>query len=192
MIKINLLLVREARQKESVKQQFSILLLFLAITVVIMGGIQWFMVSRINFTKGSITRAEGEISQLKAKIGQIDNIKKLQAEVRKKLDVLKQLRADKSGPVKRLAALSDAVPDKVWLTRYAEAGDGISISGTAFSEALIADFMRNLEASRQFHQVELLVSEQVDLSGVKVKRFDLTCKLGARRNEEPKIQRPPT
>jgi type IV pilus assembly protein PilN len=186
MIKINLLLVREARQKESVRQQMVILLLFLAVTVMVMGGVQMYLVSRIHSARDSIVRAEDEIRQLKTKIGEIENLKKLQEEVRKKLDVLKQLRAGKSGPVKRLAALSDSIPDKVWLTRYTEAGEAVSIGGTAFTEELIADFMRNLEGSRQFHQVELLVSEQVDLSGVKVKRFDLTCRLGARRTEEPK------
>ena len=111
--------------------------------------------------------------------------------MQKKLNVLKQLRANKSGPVKRFAALSDTVPDKVWLTKYTEVGEAVSMGGIAFTEELIADFMRNLEASRQFNQVELLVSEQMDLSGVKVKRFDLTCKLGVRKTEEPKPPQTP-
>jgi len=193
MIKINLLLVRESRKKETVKQQATLLLLFLALTVVVMIGIQLYLISRINATKSAIVQAENEIKQLKVKIGQIDNIKKLQEDVRKKLEVLKQLRNDKQGPVKRMAALSDAVPDKVWISKYAEAGDLISISGLAYTEELIADFMRNLEATRQFHQVELLVSEQVDMAGVKIKRFDLTCKIGrATGKEAPKPQQPRT
>jgi type IV pilus assembly protein PilN len=191
MIRINLLLVRETRHTETVKQQVILLLLFLAVTVVIMGGGQWYLVSVIHSAKSSISQAEAEISLLKAKIGQIDNLRKLQEEVRKKLDVLKQLRANKTGPVKRLATLSDAVPDKVWVTRYTETGEMISISGIAFSEELIAEFMRNLETSRQFHQIELLVSEQMDMSGVKVKRFDLTCQLGGRKKEEPKPSQAP-
>jgi type IV pilus assembly protein PilN len=87
-------------------------------------------------------------------------------------------------------ALSDTVPEKVWLTRYAEGGDSVSIGGIAYTEELIADFMRNLETSQQFSSVELLVSEQVDVSGIKAKRFDLTCKLGPLRKEEPKPQQP--
>jgi type IV pilus assembly protein PilN len=191
MIKINLLLVRGAKKKETVKQQIIILILFLVVTVVIMGGIYLYLLGKISSTKTSITKAEGEIQQLKAKIGQIDTIKKLQEDVRKKLDVLNQLRVGKTGPVKRLAALSDAVPDKVWITRYSETGESVSIGGIAYTEELIADFMRNLEASRQFSTVELLVSEQVDVSGIKAKRFDLTCKLGVPKKEEPKPQQPP-
>jgi type IV pilus assembly protein PilN len=191
MIKINLLLVRGAKKKETVKQQIIILILFLVITVLIMGGIYFYLLGKISSTKTAITTAESEIQQLKSKIGQIDTIKKLQEDVRKKLDVLNQLRVGKTGPVKRLAALSDAVPDKVWITRYTESGDAVSIGGIAYTEELIADFMRNLEASGQFSLVELLVSEQVDISGIKAKRFDLTCKLGAPRKEEPKPQQPP-
>jgi type IV pilus assembly protein PilN len=191
MIKINLLLVRGAKKKETIKQQISILVLVLVVFAAIMGGIYLYMVGMIKSTKTEIAQAETEIQQLKAKIGQIENLKKLEEEVRKKLDVLNQLRVGKTGPVKRLAALSDTVPEKLWLTRYNESGDSITISGIAYTEELIADFMRNLEASHQFFQVELQVSEQVDVSGVKAKRFDLSCKLAAPKKEEPKPQQPP-
>ena len=192
MIKINLLLVRGAKKKETVKQQIIILILFLVVTVGIMGGIYVYLLGKISSTKVAITESESEIQQLKAKIGQIENLKKLEEEVRKKLDILNQLRVGKTGPVKRLAALSDTVPDKVWVTRYTETGESVSISGIGYTEDLIADFMRNLEASLQFTQIELLVSEQVDISGIKAKRFDLTCKLGAPKKEAPKPQPPPT
>jgi type IV pilus assembly protein PilN len=191
MIKINLLLVRGAKKKETVKQQIIILALFLVITLVIMGGVYFYLLGKISSTKDAITQSENEIQQLKTKIGQIENLKKLQEEVQKKLDVLTQLRVGKIGPVKRLAALSDSVPEKVWLTRYTESGESVSIGGIAYTEELIADLMRNLEATQQFSQVELLVSEQVDLSGVKAKRFDLTCKLGVLKKDEPKPQQPP-
>jgi type IV pilus assembly protein PilN len=171
MIRINLLLVREARHKETARQQVILFLLFLAVTVVVMAGIQWYLISRIHVARHEITLSEDEINQLKTKIGQIENIKKLQEDVQKKLAVLKQLRAGRDGPVKRLAALSDSTPDKVWLTKY-------------------TDFMRNLENSGQFNQVELLLSEQLDISGVKAKRFDLTCKLGAPHKETPKPPQP--
>ena len=190
MIKINLLLVRGAKKKETIKQQITILVFVLVVSVVVMGGIYLYLVGLIKSTKTEIVQAETEIQQLKAKIGQIENLKKLEDEVRKKLDVLNQLRVGKTGPVKRLAALSDTVPDKLWLTRYNESGDSITISGIAYTEELIADFMRNLEGSHQFFQVELQVSEQIVVSGVKAKRFDLSCKLAAPKKEEPKPQQP--
>jgi type IV pilus assembly protein PilN len=97
--------------------------------------------------------------------------------VKKKLDVLNQLRRDKRGPASRLAALSDAVPEKLWLTRYSENGTSVSVSGVAFNEELIAVFMKSLQATGAFTNIELQVSEQTESAGVKAKRFDLAFQI---------------
>lgn len=68
-------------------------------------------------------------------------------------------------------------PDQLWLTSYAEAGSDIKISGIALNEDLIAAFLRNIEASSDYMNVELLVSEQKEIEGAKIKRFDISCKL---------------
>jgi type IV pilus assembly protein PilN len=175
MIKINLLPVRAAQKKESARQQISILLLSMTAVLVIAFGIYSVTLAKISTAHEEIGKSEQEIKRLKEKIGEIDNIKKFQAEVKKKLDILSQLRRDKTGPATRLAKLSDAVPDKLWLTKYAESGDNVSLAGVAFNEDLIAAFMRNLQASNAFTNVELLVSEQLDISGIKAKKFEISC-----------------
>ena len=175
MIKINLLPVRAAKKKESVRQQISILLLSMTAVLVIAFGIYSVTLAKISTAQEEIGKSEQEIKRLKEKIGEIDNIKKFQAEVKKKLDILSQLRRDKTGPATRLAKLSDAVPDKLWLTRYAESGGKISLAGIAFNEELIAAFMRNLQASNEFTNVELIVSEQLETGGMKAKKFEISC-----------------
>jgi type IV pilus assembly protein PilN len=55
----------------------------------------------------------------------------------------------------------------------------------ALDEDLIAAFMRNLQASEDYASVELVVSEQTEVSGVKAKRFEITCALKALKKEEP-------
>lgn len=175
MIKINLLPVRAAKKKEPARQQISILLLAIIAVLVIAFGIYMVTLAKISTAQEEIGKSEQEIKRLKEKIGEIDNIKKFQAEVKKKLDILNQLRRDKTGPATRLAKLSDAVPDKIWLTKYAESGGNISLAGVAFNEELIAAFMRNLQASNEFTNVELLVSEQLEISGMKAKRFEISC-----------------
>jgi type IV pilus assembly protein PilN len=87
------------------------------------------------------------------------------------------LRKNKSGPAQRLATLSDSTPDQLWLEAYKEAGDTIKIAGLAMNEELIAQFIRALEASADYERVDLLVSEQKDLAGTKLKRFELTLLL---------------
>lgn len=176
MIKINLL-PRASRKKEIIQQQFLILGLSVLVVLLVGIGVYATMLTRIGTAKAQIESSEAEIRSLKAKIGAINNIKKLQAEVKKKLDVLSQLRREKRGPAARLAALSDSVPEKLWLTKYAESAGSVSVSGDAFNEELIALFMKNLQASGAFSNVELQVSEQTDIGGVKAKHFDLAFQI---------------
>lgn len=173
MIRINLLPIRASKKKETIRQQLSIAALCLIGVLAVGLGAYFVLVNKINSAKAEIQSSESEIEALKTKIGAMDNIKKLQDEVKKKLDVLNQLRRAKNGPASRFAALSDAVPEKLWLTRYSENGPQVQVSGMAANEELIAIFMKNLEASGAFRNVELQVSEQTETAGTKNKRFDL-------------------
>jgi type IV pilus assembly protein PilN len=73
----------------------------------------------------------------------------------------------------------------MWLTRYQESGPKLNISGLAYSEELIADFMRKIQGSPEFSGVELQVSEQQEINGIKLKKFDLVCDLAVTKKEEP-------
>jgi type IV pilus assembly protein PilN len=184
MIRINLLPYRSSKKKETAAQQLIALGLVIILALGAAGVVYIVTLSKIRTAKAEITRSEEELQVLKKKIGEIDNLKKLQAEVQKKLDILNQLRKEKTGPATRLARISDLVPQKMWLTRYQESGVKVSISGIAYNEDLIADFMRNINDSPEFGKVELQVSEQTETSGVKLKRFDLTCEIKVAMKEE--------
>ena len=106
MIKINLLPVRAAKKKESARQQLSILLLSVIAVVVIALGFYSFTLAKIHTAQDEISKSEQEIKSLKEKIGEINNIKKFQEEVRKKLGILDQLRQNKTGPATRMAPCS--------------------------------------------------------------------------------------
>jgi len=177
MIKINLLPLRAARKKETAVQQIAIFCISLLLVAVVV--VSMYVVKRIQIatTQSEIAVANNRINELKAKIGKLEELKALKEQVRKKLDVLAQLRKNKTGPAHRLATLSDNTPDQLWLTGYSESGPAIRITGMATSEELIAAFMRNLEASADYMGVELIVSEQAESGGAKLKRFELSCKL---------------
>ena len=185
MIRINLLPARVSKKKETAKQQIAMLVMVLIIIAGVVLSVFSVTLAKISSTKDEITASEKELQTLKAKIGEIDNIKKLQEAVKKKLDVLARLRKEKLGPANRMAKLSDSVPEKLWLTKYAEADGKVSIGGTAFSEDLIAEFIRNLIETKEFSNVELLVSEQVDFAGIKAKKFELSAALGAQAPPPP-------
>lgn len=177
MIKINLLPIRASKRKESARQQLLILIISLLLVIGLALAAYSFLLIKISSTNKEIARSEQEIQELKSKIGKIKDLEKLKADVQKKLDVLNQLRRGKSGPVHRLSTLSSAVPDKLWLTGYTESPTGVKVTGVAFTEELIASFMRSLQDSEDFTNVELVVSEQVEMAGMKLKKFELSMSL---------------
>lgn len=177
MIKINLLPVRAAKKKETAVQQ--IIIFCMVVTIVAAAVLALYVVKRVQIsdTKNEITSANNKINELKSKIGKLEELKTLKEQVKKKLDVLTQLRKNKTGPASRLATLSDATPDQLWLTAYSENGMDIKVSGVAYTEELIAQFMRALEASADYMSVELVVSEQTEIAGTKLKKFDILMKI---------------
>jgi len=177
MIKVNLLPVRAAKKKETAVQQVTIFCVSLVLVAVVVLALYFVKQMQIASAKNDISTANNKISELKTKIGKLEELKNLKEQVKKKLDVLSQLRKNKTGPAHRLATLSDITPDRLWLTGYSENGNAIKISGLSYTEDLIAVFMRSLEASNDFTGVELVVSEQIESKGTKLKRFELNCKL---------------
>ena len=177
MIKINLLPVRAAKKKETAIQQLVIAGATVVLIALIVTSLYVYKRVQVTTTKNDITTANAKINELKTKIGKLEELKTLKEQVKKKLDVLLQLRKNKTGPAQRLVTLSDLTPERLWLTNYSESGQDVKISGVAFSEELIAQFMKALEASNSFMSVELLVSEQSVVADTKLKKFDLSMKL---------------
>jgi len=175
MIRINLLPVRAIKKKETFKQQIFILLFCVTAVVLVALGAFSLLQAKIVKLNDEVAKSESDLKQLKAKSGEIDNIKKLQEDVQKKLNVLNQLRKEKTGPAERLAKLSEATPDRLWLTKYAENGTSLSLSGVGYNEELIAEFMRNLQATGYFANIELTETTQTEFGGIKAKKFDITC-----------------
>jgi type IV pilus assembly protein PilN len=168
MIKINLLPVRAAKKKETAVQQITIFCLSLVVVLVIVCVMWGVRLGQIASTKNDITAANGKINELKSKIGKLEELKTLKEQVRKKLDVLSQLRKNKTGPAQRLATLSDITPEQLWLTGYAETGNDVKVSGKAYTEDLIAQYMRSIQATNHFMGVELIESLQIDEAGTKL------------------------
>lgn len=176
MIRINLLPVRAAQKKEKLRSQISILVLVIVAALVACGGLYFNIALNIDQQKKEIAQINAEIRQLNTKIGQVGRYKKLQDELRQKLEVLGQLKAAKSGPVRLLDELSRILPQKLWLTSFKESGGAISLNGIGINESTVADFMQKLERSPFYQSVELQVMEQVSQDGLKLQKFSLSAR----------------
>jgi type IV pilus assembly protein PilN len=175
MIRINLLPVKAAQKKEKLKSQVSIIVLALIVTAGLCGAAYMHIISKVEDRQAQIDQKKTEITQLMKTIGEVNQFKKRQQELRAKLDVLDQLKASRVGPLYLLDALYSALPDKLWLTQFQESAGRATISGIGVNEESVALFMRNLESSDFFENVELKVTKQIVQEKIKFHQFDLSC-----------------
>jgi len=176
MIKINLLPVRAAQKKEKLRSQLSILFLSLLAVSVACGAEYFRVVAKVESKKAQISSVETEINQLKKKIGEVSRYKNLQADLKKKLEILQVLKDGRSGPVHLLDELNHALPEKLWLTGYSVSEGNVVVDGVAVDENVVASFMEKLGASPYYGDVELKGISQLVMNEVKLQKFTLNCK----------------
>ena len=177
MIRINLLPVRAAQKKEMLKEQLVIFVLSLVLVVAVCAGIYVNQVMRIAAVNKEIQKNQDESMRLKKTIGEVSQFKKKQAELRGKLDVLEKIKQGRSGPVHLMDELSAAIPDKVWIDSFKESNGNIAITGGGFNEEVVAEFLRNLENSKYYQNVELQVIQLVSRGTLKTQKFTLNCQV---------------
>jgi type IV pilus assembly protein PilN len=178
MIKINLLyrFVEEKERKANVVRQLAIVFLSLLIFLVILASIHLYVAYIIGNLETDIAAKEARLVVLKKVIGEIDDIRTEKKVLEKKLAVIKRLEEDRLYPVRMLDEVNALVPPKdIRLTKVSEQGPRVSIEGVGRDNIAVALFMKNLELSKYIQSVDLISSKQVDMSGVKVNQFSLSC-----------------
>ncbi len=179
MIHINLLPVRAAQKKEKLRSQIAVTILALILTVVACGAVYASLLVKVDEVKDEIASTEAKIRDLKKVLGEVTQFKKKKEELSGKLAILDQLKDGKSGPVHLLDELSMVLPDKLWLTSFKESGGDVTISGVGMNEDVVAMFLKRLEKSPYYKNVELQVIEQSSQAGVKTNKFNVVAKVEA-------------
>ena len=176
MMEINLLPHREARRAADLRETVAVLLLGL----VLVGGAVFLTDKGV---KSDLAAAEASVTHLKADIARFEPQKKLVKDFKKrkkqlqsKLDVIDTLEQARNGPVRVLDELSASVPDRLWLTSISTKGKGISLEGQSLDTGVVADFLRSLNESPYFENVDLeSTTRGKAIQGVKVVVFTVTA-----------------
>ena len=175
MIRINLLPVRVSKKKAAGKQQ--LLLLGLVVAAGFVGNLIWASsrASELSARQAKVRSLRDEIAQLDRIIGEVKNIKDQQAALREKLDILAQLKANRSGPVKVLDALASVTPKRLWLTKMEEKSGNVSYQGQASTIDDVSEFMSALKGNPHFGNVELQKTSSKVEKGYDYVEFTLTA-----------------
>ncbi len=160
MIRINLLPVRAAKKKESLRFQLTVAGLITFFVVALVTIVYIAVNSEVADLRSEIQRSEEELKALKARIGELAKIKEQKKVVEEKLAIIKELDAARSGPVDLLVKISNAIPRRAWLNQLKDEGRQIILKGAALSDDVVADFMRGLERYADLGRVELEVARR--------------------------------
>jgi len=139
----------------------------LLIAVLVLGGslafigYQWWSAQQ---TLANLDEDIASLNQEKARlatiISQVNEYQKQLKELKEKEELIQRLMSERQGPVRMLDELSAQLPDFIWLTNLSQTGRGVAVNGMAASYVSIADYIRKLEDTDYFRNVELIDAKQ--------------------------------
>jgi type IV pilus assembly protein PilN len=160
MIRINLLPIKEAQRALGRRNQLSVALLSITLALLVM-VIPYVLQGR------SLTHLDADIDQLRTEIQkfneqtkEVRDLEKKKTELQAKLKIIEDLKQKRVGPVHVLEDLGAAAPDKLWLVEFNEVNGMATITGLSLDNQTIAGFMRKLQGSKYFFDVDLVETSQ--------------------------------
>jgi type IV pilus assembly protein PilN len=177
MIKINLLLARKEKKKVGMRKEIIVLILSIILLFVLLIIVQWKIGKEKEDTIAQISNTKKEIAYYKSLTTEFNKAKTSQKTLQEKLNVINSLRKEKASPARVLDELSISKPEKIQIESLKKEGSRLGIEGIALDDETVANFMTNLRKSKIFKNVDLIVSEQIEQSKIKLKKFILSCEI---------------
>ncbi|HEX5304707.1 MAG TPA: PilN domain-containing protein [Dyella sp.] len=161
MAHINLLPWRAERRKQREREFFMQLgaAAVAALFCVILWA--WWMGMRIDNQSERNAYLQTEIKQLDEKIAKIKDLEKVRDSLLARKQIIEQLQANRSQMVHLFDELVKTIPASARLTGLKQSGDSLSLDGVAQSNASVAEYMRNIEASPWMGRADLRKTENL-------------------------------
>ena len=178
MIEINLLPHREAKRVADLRENVAVLMLGL----VVIAGVAVFMNGQvkgdIETARKAVQKMETEIARYKPQEAQVAVFKAKKSELEDKLDVIDGLDAARTGPVRVLEQIALHTPERLWLTSLSTNAGHMKLKGNSLDNGVVADFLRGLNTSNYFVNVDLVKTGRGNtVGGVRLVKFEITADL---------------
>lgn len=173
MIRINLIPYRAARRQQQIMQHLGVFFGVIIIASLLAVAAHSTASMQLDELKDETARLQQQNAELRKKIGKIQNLDNLRADVQRKLDIIDRLQAGRFRSLKTLHEIAQIIPDNVWIKVMKDNGNSIEISGLGESNKAVANFMRKLDGSPLFSDIKLLVISRVMVDGLPVRKFSL-------------------
>lgn len=155
MANINLLPWRADRRKLR-EREFYMMLAATAVgaLVVLFSAIYW-MSHLVDDQTARNAYLQNEIKGLDTQIEEIKELDKTRSQLLTRKEIIEQLQSNRSQMVHLFDELVKTIPDGVRLSSMKQAGDILTLEGVAESNARVATYMRNIDASPWMGRTDL-------------------------------------
>lgn len=177
MIRINLLPVRAKKKRNTSIYQLVAMSGGILLTILVAVIVHFAYQNTIEQQAKKIEDSDAEIKRLEKIIGEVKELDTQKQRLLNQLAVIDRLEKGKRGPVRVLDEMSSAIPKRVWLMDFKEAGGVMSLRGAAIDNADVSEFMRALQKSPYFTEVTLKFTQADAREGVQIYRFQIECKV---------------
>ena len=159
MAHVNLLPWRAARRKQREREFYMQLgASFVVALGVLLLWVFW-MDQRIDNQNDRNAYLQAEIKQLDVRIARIKDLDKVRDHLLARKRIIEQLQADRSQMVHLFDELVKTIPSSVRLSGLKQTGQSMTLDGVAQSNASVAEYMRNIQASPWMGRVDLRKTE---------------------------------
>jgi len=178
MLEINLLPVREVRRRADLRQQLMQLVMGVILVLGAVVIVHSRLTDQIQMAQARVSQMEHDIEQFKPQLDQVAKFRKQKSELQKKIDIIEGLDRARSGPVRVLDELATRAPERLWLRRLETRGKEIELRGESLDNELVAHFLRALDGSPYFENVDLDSTELgAERGGLKIVEFVVRANL---------------
>lgn len=145
-------------------------------------GFRFYKISEVRAELNAVSLKNNQVlaqlETLAPAVKELDRFKEEEKHLKDQLEVIKGLSKERLKVVKSLTAIPDLMPPKAWIT-YLNISENnkVKIDGLAVDDIVVADFLKNLNASIYYTNVVLTSSEETKTRGGTLKKFGVQCDL---------------
>jgi len=159
MARINLLPWRERLRKER-QREFGFIVVGAVVIAGLIGLYAWIHVDRMIENQRNRNKfLEDRIAEVDRQLKSIKELDSLKSNLISRMKVIEQLQSSRPQIVHLFDELVTVLPEGVYLTKVAQKGEQVTLSGQAQSNARVSALMRSIEASGWLAAPKLAVAE---------------------------------
>ncbi|WP_446008754.1 PilN domain-containing protein [Candidatus Electrothrix sp.] len=178
MIRINLLPVRQMKQKTQALRQLALSGVVIIVTLIVLLLATGFLTTKVSGLERDIKDLTVRKKELQKTLDLINELEKKKKLFEQRIGVVNQLKKKSQLTVRILDEVARLTPhERMWLTSVSQDTNSLKLSGIALDNRTIADYLDALKdsSSSYFSNVTLGRSSLKKYGGRNLKQFSLTC-----------------